>query len=137
MTERESQIVDLLLRGCKEEVALVAIRIDRAIERTMRAIGAAADIVTRRQCIGAKIACGLKKISELDCLIARNTWNRRFAAHIGVCKRIDHGFAEARFVIENIMRNTETFRNAAGILDVLSRTAGTGAVNGSAMIVKL
>ncbi len=35
------------------------------------------------------------------------------------------------------MRNTETFRNAAGIFDVLSRAAGTGAMNGCTMIIKL
>src|SRR5690606_41697128 len=33
MTEREPQIVDLLLRGGKGEIALVAIRSDRTIER--------------------------------------------------------------------------------------------------------
>ena len=35
------------------------------------------------------------------------------------------------------MRNAEAFRNAAGIFDVLSRAAGTSAMNSCAMIVKL
>src|SRR5690606_30280451 len=137
MTEREAQIINLLLRGGEKEIALVAIRVDRTIKRAMRAIGAAANIVAGRQRIGTEIARGLQEIGEFYRLIARNAWDRRFAAYIGIRKRIDHGLAEARFVIEDVMRNAQTFRNAAGIFDVLSRAAGTGAVNRCAMVIEL
>ena len=57
--ERKAQIVDLLLRGGEQEIALVAVGIDRAEQRAVRAVGAAADVVAGGQRIGAELARGL------------------------------------------------------------------------------
>ncbi len=121
MSKREAQIINLVLRGGKEEIALIAIRIDRTEHRAMVAILAAADIMAGCQSVRTQFARSLQKISKLDGLIARNTRNRRFTTHIGICKWIDNRFTEARFIIQYIMRNAEAFRNATRIFDVLAR----------------
>src|SRR5690606_38416474 len=67
--QRKAQIVDLLLRGGEEEIALVAVGIDGAVERAMRAIGPRAYVMAGRQRVGAKLARRLQEIGELDRLV--------------------------------------------------------------------
>ncbi|MCY1376945.1 hypothetical protein D9M69_644750 [compost metagenome] len=123
MTERKAQIINLILRGRKQEIALITIGIFRAEHRTMIAIQTTADIMSGCQRIRTKLARRLQKISKLDGLIAGNARNRRLTAHIGICKWINNSFTEARFIIQYIMRDAEAFRNAAGIFDVLTSAA--------------
>ena len=74
----------------------------------MHAIGVAADVVTGRQSISAKIAGRLQEVGKLDGLVAGNARDRRLAADIARSERIDHGFAETGLIVEHIMRNTKT-----------------------------
>jgi hypothetical protein len=90
-----------------------------------------------RQRIGAEILGRRKQIGELDGLVAGNAGDRRFAGNIALGERIDHRLAKALLVIEHVMRNAERLGDAAGIVDVLAGAAGTGAMNGRAMIVEL
>ncbi len=135
--EREAQIVDLLLRGGEKEIALVLVGIDRTIEGAVRAIGMAADIVACRQSIGAEIAGRLQEVGKLDGLVAGNARDRRLAADIARGERIDHGFAETCFIVEDIMRDAQALGYAACVFDILTGTAGTGTMGGCAMIIEL
>jgi hypothetical protein len=84
--ERKAEIIELLLRGRIEKVALIAIGIVRAIHRA--AIGAtisraaAFNVVTGDERRAAEIFCGRKQILELHGLIAGNAGHRRFAARV-------------------------------------------------------
>ncbi len=90
-----------------------------------------------RQRIGAEFPSGRQKVGELDRLVAGHAGDRRFAGDIAFHERVDHGVAEALFVVEHVMGNAQRFADAAGIVDVLAGAAGTGAVDGGAMVVKL
>ena len=105
--EREAQIVDLLLRGGEQEVALVAVGVDRPEQRAVRAVGAAADVVAGGQRIGAELARGLQKVGELDGLVAGHARDRRLAGDIALGERVDHRLAEPLLVVEHVMRNAE------------------------------
>ena len=53
--ERKAQQPQLLARRGEEEIALVAVRVDRAVERAFPANGAGGDIMAGRQRIGAEV----------------------------------------------------------------------------------
>ena len=135
--QRKAQIVDLLLRGGKQEIALVAVGVDRAEQRAMRAVGAAADIVAGRQRVGAEIARGLQKVGELDGLVARNARDRRLAGDIAFSERVDHRLAEPLLIVEHIVRDAERLGHAARVGDILAGAARAGAMRGRAMVVEL
>ena len=90
-----------------------------------------------RQSIGTEILGRCQKVGELDGLIARHAGDRCLAGDVAFGERIDHSLAEAFFVVEDIVRDAEGFRNPARVLDILARTAGTGAMGGRAMVVEL
>ena len=50
---------------------------------------------------------------------------------------VDHRFAEARFVVEHVMRNAERVGDAARVVDVLAGAAGALAMRRRAVIVEL
>jgi len=89
------------------------------------------------QNICAEITCCVEEIFELDVLVARDTRDRRFACHIRFGEGIDHLVFEAAFIVEHIMGNAQTRSDIARIMNILSRAAGTFAMNGFAMIIKL
>ena len=72
----------------------------------------------------AQLSGGRQQIAKLDGLVARNAWNRRLAAEIGIGKWLDNRLAELRFIVEHVVRNTQRIGDPAGIVDVLSRAAG-------------
>ena len=129
--ERKAQIVDLRLRRGEQEIALVAVGVDRPVKRAVSAIGAGADIMPGGQRIGAELLGGRQKIGELDRLVAGDARNRRFAGDVALGEGVDHRLAEALLVVEHIMRNAERFGDAAGIVDVLAGAARAGAVVGA------
>ena len=93
--------------------------------------------MTGGQCVGAEIARRGQEIGEFDRLVAGHAWDRGFAGDIAGSKRIDHRFAKSLFIIKNIMRNSECFRDPPGIINVLSGAARSGPVHGGAMIIEL
>ena len=135
--EREAQEVDLLLRGGKEEIALVAVRIDRPAQGPVRAIGAAADVVPRRQRVGAQFAGGLQQVGELDRLVAGDARNRRLAGDVAFGEGVDHRLAKTLLVVEHVMGNAELLGNRARVADVLACAARARAMHRRAVVVKL
>ena len=138
VAERKAQKIELFARGRKQEIALVAIGIRGAHQRP-RSIAEAprGDIMPGRERMRAKLARGRQQIAKLDRAVALDAGHRRFAERVAVGKIVDHGFAEAAFVVEHVMRNADPFGDVAGVVDVAAGAAGALAVGSRAMIVKL
>ena len=137
MAEGKAQVVDLLLGGGEQEVALVAVGVRRPVQRPVRPIGPGADIVAGRQRVGAEILRGRQQIGEFDRLVAGDAGNGRLARDVAFGERIDHRLAEAFLVVEYIVGNSDGFGNAAGVVDILAGAAGADAVGGRAVVVEL
>ena len=138
IAERKAQEIELFARGGEQEVALVAIRIRRTEQRA-RSAGQTArrNVMTCRKCGGAKLARGGQQIAELDRAVALDAGHRRFTRCITVREILDHGLAEAAFIVQHVVRNAEAFSDIAGVMNVLPGAAGPLAMSRGAMIVKL
>src|SRR5579871_1676211 len=138
ITERKAQMIELLTRRRKQEIALIAVGVGRADQRA-RTVGKSArgDIVARRKHLCAKLARGLEQIAKLDRAIALNARDRRFAGGVALGKGIDHRFPKTLLVIEHVVRNPDSLRDVARIVDILACTAGALAMGRGAMVVKL
>ena len=90
-----------------------------------------------RQAVGVEVARGLQQVGELDGLVAAHAGQRRLPTQVAVGEIVDHALAEARFVVEHIVRKTGPFGDPAGIADILAGTAGAGPADGGAMVVEL
>ena len=90
-----------------------------------------------RQCLRAQIARGAEQVAELDGLIAADTGDRGFAAHIGVDEIVDHAFAELAFVVEHIVRNADLLGDIARVMDILPGAARALPLHRLAMVVEL
>ena len=103
--ERKAQVVDLLLRSGEQEVALVTVRIDGAIERPVRSVLPRADVVAGCECCRAEFLRGGQEVSELDGLVAGHAGDRGLEGDIALGEGIDHRLAEAILVVQHVMRN--------------------------------
>src|SRR5690606_26966464 len=117
VAERKAQVVDLFLRGREQEVTLIAISIDWPVKRPVGAVCLGANVMAGGKRVGTKLACGGQKVGKLDGLIAGNTGDRRLADSIAFREGIDHGLAEALLVIEHIVRDAQSFRDPARVID--------------------
>ena len=90
-----------------------------------------------RQRIGAEFPGGRQQIAELDRAVARDAGDRRLAGQIAFGEAVDHRLAEARLVVEHVMRDAERLGDPAGIVDILAGAAGALAVRRGAVIVEL
>ncbi len=90
-----------------------------------------------RHGVGVELACRRQEVGELDRLVAGDAGDRRLAARIALGERLDHRLAEARLVVEHVMRDAELGGDLAGVVDVLAGAAGAGAVRGGAVVVEL
>ena len=136
--EREAQHRQLLAGRREQEIALIAIGIGRAVERPPAlAIVGVDDVMAGRQQIGAEILGGLEQVDELHVLVAGDAGDRRLAGDIGARERLDHLLAEARFVVEHVMRQPEPRRDVARVVDVLTGAARALAMRRGAMVVEL
>jgi hypothetical protein len=124
VAERKAQEIQLLARRGEQEIALVAIEIDRAEQRPSAADHARAHIVAGRHRRRAKLMRRAEQIGELDGLIAGDARNRSLAMRIALGERLDHRLAEARLIVQHVMRNAELRRDLPRVVDVLPRTAG-------------
>ena len=86
---------------------------------------------------GIEAAGPRQQIRELDRLIAGDAGNGRFTRQVALDKAINDRLAEARLEVENIMWNAERSGGAAGIMDVLPRTARSLALYRRTMVVEL
>ena len=138
VAERKAQKIELLARGREQEIALVAIGIRGAHQRA-RSIAEAArgDVMSGRQRAGAELARGRQQIAKLDRAVALDAGHRRLAERVAVGEIVDHGFAEAAFIVEHVMRNADPLGDIAGVVDVAAGAAGALAMGGRAMIVEL
>ena len=90
-----------------------------------------------REHAGAELLGGAEQIVELDGLVAGNARHRRLARGIAFGEGLDHRLLEAGLVVENVMRNADTLGDGAGVINILAGAAGTLAVAGGAVVVKL
>ena len=135
--ERKAQIIELLARCRKQEIALILAVIGGAMQLGAVRPHDTADIMARRQRIGTEILCCFQQIAEFDGLIAQHAGHRRLAADIAVGEAVDHVLAEPAFVIQHIMRDADLLRDTARIGNILTGAARPLALYRRPMIVKL
>ena len=124
-------------RGGEEEIALVALEIDRPVEMPVAAPAPGPDIVAGRQRVGAEVAGRAEQVGELDRLVAGDARHRRLAGDIAVGEAVDDRLAEALLVVEDIVGDAEGFGDAARVVDVLAGAAGALPVGRLAVVVEL
>ena len=126
IAEGEAQEVELRRGGGEEEVALVPAAIDRAVQLGPGGAHDAPRIVAGGERVRAEIAGERQQVAELDALVAAHAGDRRLAAQVGLGEVLDHRFAEARLVVEDVVADAEPVRDPAGVVDVLAGAAGAG-----------
>src|SRR5688572_19915246 len=84
-----------------------------------------AHIVARGERICAEFMRERKKVAELDPLVATHAGDRRLALGVAFSKIIDHRTAKPLFVVEHVMRDTETLCHTPGIVNILPGTTRT------------
>ena len=140
LAEGEAQEVELILRGGVEEVALVARRIEGAVERATAALPRqrpTRDVMAGCEAVGVEVARGGQQVAELDRAVALDAGDRRLAGEVALGEPVDHRIAESVLVVEDVVRDAEAFGDTPGVVDVLAGAAGALAVRRRAVIVKL
>ena len=135
--ERKAQIIELRLRRREQEIALVARRIGSAVQLSPARPHHPADIMAGRQAIRAEIARGGEQIGEFRPHVALNARDRGATRQIFVGEAIDHRFAEARFMVEHIMRDAQPIAHRARIANVAAGAARPCTTDRFAVIVEL
>src|SRR3546814_2641311 len=79
--------------------------------------------MTGRERVGAQVARQLEQIGELRPHVALHARDRRAAGEIFVGEIVDHLLAEARFVVEDVMRDAQPVAHRARVADVAARAA--------------
>src|SRR5215472_7939013 len=127
VAEREAQQLELLPRGGKQEIALVALGVARAIERAV-ALGqpSGGDVMAGGQHARAELARGRQQVAEFDGLIALDAGYRGLSRHVAVGKAVDDRLLEALLVVEDVMGNADALRHRTGVIDVLPGATGAG-----------
>ncbi len=137
VAEREAKKLELLASRAVEKVALVARRVGTLVQLDPPAVHDPPDIVARREAVGAEFLRELHEVHELHALVAERAGHGSPATGIFVGEMLDHAFAEAAFIIEDVMRDAEPVGDGASIIYVLPRAAGTGALRRLAVVVEL
>jgi hypothetical protein len=138
VAERKAQQSELGGRDREQEIALVALRLARAIERPPAVRQRArSDVMAGGQDLGAEVARGLQQIAKLDRLVALQARDWGLAGDVAVRKALDHRFLEAALIVEHVMRNADTRSDRAGVVNIATGAAGALAMGRGAMIVKL
>ena len=113
------------LRACRgeQEIALVALGIDGAVELGAAGPVAPLDVMAGREHVRAELARRLQEIAELDLLVAGDARHGRLAGRVAVGELAHDGGGEACLVIEHVVGDAERCGNAPRIVDVLPRAA--------------
>ena len=135
--QREAQEVELGFGGGVEEIALVARRIDGTVELAARRAFDPAHVVAGRQAVGAEFAGHRQEVGELGPHVAADAGDRRAPGEIVVGKALDHVLAEARLVVDHVVRDAEPVGDRARVANVVAGAAGALAAGGGAIIVEL
>ena len=133
----KAEVIELGAGRRKQEIALIARRIDRAVQFGTPRPRHAADIVTGRQAIRPEIARQAEQISEFDPLVAAHAWDWGAPGDIIIGEAIDDAFAERRLPIDHIMRDAQAIGDRPRIGDVAPGAAAAGASHRGAVIIKL
>src|SRR5258707_6948931 len=138
VAKRKAQHLELLARGGKQEIALVALFLAGAIKRAaaprQRPGG---DVMAGRQHLRAELARSRQEIAKLDRLVALDAGHGRLACHIAFDATVDDRFPEAALVIQHVMGNADPLRDRARVIDVLPGAAGALAVSRGTVVVEL
>ena len=94
-------------------------------------------IMAGRQAIGAELPREGDQIGELHALVAQRARDRCAAFSIFVDEPIDHTFAEAAFVIEDVVGKPKPVSDRARVVNILPSAARPGALHRFPVIVKL
>ena len=141
MAQREPQIVQLVRPGREQEIALIAVRIDRPMQlrpvQLWPRAQLALNIMPRRHAIRIQIARRRQQVLELDPLIAANARHRGSPGKIGVGKFLDHRLAEGVFIIQHVMRKPHSLGHPPRVMNIPPRTAGALLGQRRAMVIKL
>src|SRR5207237_734988 len=135
--QRKAQEIELAAAGAIKKVALVAARIGGTMQFRPIRPGDAARVMPGRQRAGAELPRGPQQIAKLDALVAADARDRRLAAAIGLGEILDYRRAEARLVIEHVMRDTELGSDTGRVAHILPGAARALFADRRAMIVKL
>ena len=133
----KAEIIQLVLRGRKQKIALVACRVGGAVQFGSLWPFDAADIMAGTKAICTQFPREAEKIGEFHAHIASHARNRRPARHIFIGEMVDHRFAKAAFMVKNIMRNAKLIGDGACVAYVLSGAACPCPFYGATMIIKL
>src|SRR5205085_3110525 len=90
-----------------EKIALVASRIDGAVQLRTARPSDATDIMPGRERTGAEFPRGCQEITKFYALVAADARYRRLAAAIRLGEILDYRGAKTRFVIEHIVRDAQ------------------------------
>ena len=138
IAERKPQQLELRLGRREQEIALIAGKVIRAVERTIaRSFKPGRHVMAGRQDIGAEVLRRFKQIGEFDFAIAGNARYGRLPRRITLRERRDDLALEPLLVVEHIMRDAEPGGGKTRIVNILSGATGSFAVNRRAMVVKL
>ena len=124
-------------RGGEEEIALVALGIARAVKLGAGGAGTKLDIVAGGERVRPELTRRRQQLMEFDLLVAHHTRDRRFSGNVAVGERLHDGRLETLLVIEDVVGDAEPIGDPAGIVDILSRTAGAAPADGLAVVIKL
>src|SRR5690606_27304342 len=123
ITEGKAQIIRLLLRRRKEEVALVLEAVFAAVKPRPSPHHLAADVMAGGERPRAEILRRRQKIAEFHRLVTTHAGDRRLAAKVAVGELLHHLVAKPALIVEDIMGNTDGIGNTAGIMNILPGAA--------------
>ena len=135
--QRKAQVIQLCFGRCVKEIALVAGRIERAVQFRPGGADHAADVVSGGQAIGPQFARHAEQVGKFRPHIAADAGDRRAARQVIVGKAFDHFLAEAAGVIEHIVGDPQPVRHGPCIANVIAGTARALAPRSCPVIVQL
>ena len=90
-----------------------------------------------RQNLRAEFAGGVKKIAELDRLVAFQTRHRGLAGHVALRETINHRFLEPALIVQHVVRNADAFGDHTGVVNIPTGAASPLTVGGRTVVVEL
>ncbi len=137
VAEGKTQIVELFGRRSVKEIALVAPWVGALVKLHSPIVDRAADIMAGGKAVGAKLLRESDEVGELHALVAQGARNWGSAGGIFVGELVDDAGAEAAFVVEDVVSDSEPVGDRLRVVDILSGATGSGALHRFAMVVEL
>ena len=134
--QRKAQEVELILRRCEQEIALVARRIDRAVQFGAGGSHDAPDIMAGRQTIPTQIARDGEEIGELWPHIAAHAGDGGAPGQIIIGKLFDHRLTKGADMVDNMVNKTQPLRDLCRIANILPRAARARAARRAIAVIQ-